>query len=396
MVAFSKLTTSLALQLLASGSLAHPGEEHDHAQLRRDISLRDLHAAHGARALAQCSNSATARRLKQRSVQRRADKVRALRDARGLSSTTPQKYRRDLAALEAWEEVNHNETGVYDYDMFSSIESVFDTNTSCILAPEVTAGPYYVLDEYFRSNVKESEYSEGVDLFLEVQYVDISTCAPVPDVAVDIWNANATGVYSGIYTSGNYAAEGVNSTYLRGIQLTDHEGVVSYETIFPGHYEGRATHTHLLAHTNVTLLPNGTISLFNKPVSHIGQLFYPETLRSAVEATYPYNTNTVDVTTNDGDMWSIVQADDTYDPFPQFLYLGDDITDGLFAWIQIGINASADYQTDEYYAVAGYLAADGGHAETSALTGIGGGGEGGNGTAPGGAAPSRTAIPASA
>lgn len=190
----------------------------------------------------------------------------------------------------------------------------------------------------------------------------------------------------------------MNSTYLRGVQLTDHEGVVSYETIFPGHYEGRATHTHLLAHTNVTLLPNGTISVFNKPVSHIGQLFYPESLRSAVEATYPYNTNTVEVESNDDDMWSIVQADDSYDPFPEFLYLGNDITDGLFAWIQIGINASVDYQTDEYYAVAGYFAADGGHAESNSLSGGGGGdgGEGGNGTAPSGAMPSGTAVPASA
>lgn len=202
MVAVSILTTSLALQmLLATGSLAHPGEQHDHAKLRRDISFRDMHAAHGARALAQCSNSNVARDVKKRSVQRRADKVRALREARGLSTTagsTPQKFRRDLAALEKWEEVSHNGTGIYDYDAFSAIETVFDANTSCILAPEVTAGPYYVVGEYFRSNVKEAEYSEGLDLFLEVQYVDISTCEPVPAVAVDIWNANATGVVSSL------------------------------------------------------------------------------------------------------------------------------------------------------------------------------------------------------
>ncbi|KAF3765785.1 hypothetical protein M406DRAFT_38511 [Cryphonectria parasitica EP155] len=388
MVAFSKVVSGIAL---VAGAVAHPGEQHDNEHIRREIEVRDIHAALGARALAQCSNTATARRLKQRSVQRRADKVKAIREARGIKAN-PKKFRRDLAALEEWETVNHNMSGEYDYNVFTSLETVFDANTSCILAPEVTAGPYYVVGEYFRSNVKETLYSEGVDLFLEVQYVDISTCAPVPDVAVDIWNANATGVYSGIYTSGNYAADGVNSTYLRGIQLTDHEGVAQYETIFPGHYDGRATHTHLLAHTNATLLPNGTISLFNKPVSHIGQLFYPESLRSAVEATSPYNTNTVAVTSNDDDMWSIVQADSSYDPFPQFLYLGDDITDGLFAWIQIGINATADYQDNSYYAVAGYLAADGGHAEENSLTG---GGGGGNGTAPSGAAPSGTAVPTS-
>lgn len=358
MVAFSKFTAGVAL---VAGVLAHPGEQHNDEQIRREIEARDLHAAHGARALAQCSNSATARSLKQRSVQRRADKVKALREARGIK-TSPKKSKRTLADLQKWETVNHNMTGVDAYDMFSTIEEVFSANTSCVLTPENVAGPYYILGEYFRSNVKEAEYSEGLDLFLEVQYVDISTCAAVPDVAVDIWNANATGTYSGIYTAGNYAAGGMNSTYLRGIQLTDHDGVVSFETIFPGHYEGRATHTHLLSHTNVTLLPNGTISLFSQPVPHIGQLFYPEELRLAVEETYPYNTNTFNVTSNNEDMWSVVQADASYDPFPQFVYLGDDITDGLFAWIQIGINATADHRDSSYYAVAGYLDADGGHA----------------------------------
>lgn len=391
MVGFSKIATGLTL---AAGAIAHPGEHHSNDHIKREIEVRDLTAEIGARSLGACANSATARRIKQRNIQRRADTVKAIREARGITAN-PKKYRRDLAALEKWETVNHNQTGVSNHDMFTALETVFDANTSCILAPEVTAGPYYMVGEYFRSNVKEAEWSDGVDLFLEVQYVDISDCSPVPNVAVDIWNANATGVYSGISVSGNYAEDGVNSTYLRGVQLTDHDGVVSFETIFPGHYEGRATHTHLLAHTNATVMPNGTISIWNKPVAHIGQLFYPEELRTAVEDTSPYNTNTVDVTTNDEDMWSIVQTDTSYDPFPQFLYLGDDITDGLFAWIQIGINSTADYQNDEYYAIAGYLGADGGHAESNALTGSGGG-DGGNGTAPSGATPSGAAPTTSA
>jgi protocatechuate 3,4-dioxygenase beta subunit len=304
-----------------------------------------------------------------------------------------KKYRRDLEDLEAWEEVNHNMTGTYAYDMFSPLETVFDANTSCILAPEVTDGPYYVVGEYLRSNVKEEEYCEGVDLFLEVQYVDVNTCEPVPAVAVDVWNCNATGIYSGISTSGNYAADGYNSTYLRGIQLTDHDGVVQFETIFPGHYEGRATHTHLLAHTNATVEPNGTISVWNAPVTHIGQLFWPEALRSAVEAIYPYTTNTQAVTSNDDDQWSIVQTDASYDPFPQFVYLGDSISDGLFAWIQIGVNVSADYSSDSYYSVAAYIDADGGHAESGSIGGGQGGGNGtmgGNGTVPSGSLPSET------
>lgn len=176
-------------------------------------------------------------------------------------------------------------------------------NTSCVLAPELTAGPYYVVGEYMRSNIKEAEHSDGVDIFLEVQYVDVSTCGAVPNVAVDVWNCNATGVYSGVSESSGQA--GIDTTFLRGIQLTDHDGVVQFETIFPGHYSGRAIHTHLLSHMNATVQSNGTISVWNKAVSHIGQLFWPEDLRQQIEALEPYASNTVAVTTNDEDMWYV-------------------------------------------------------------------------------------------
>ena len=174
--------------------------------------------------------------------------------------------------------------------------------------------------------------------------------------------------------------------------MTDSDGVVSFETLFPGHYEGRATHTHLLAHENVTVLPNNTIQ--GGSVSHIGQLFWNEALRSAVEATYPYNTNTQAVTSNAEDMWSIVQAENDYDPFPEFMYLNsEDITDGLLAWIQIGLNTTADYTDDSYYNVAAVIQADGGHELSSGVSGGTGGGDF-NGTAPGNgtSAPASTAT----
>ncbi|KAF6822615.1 GPI anchored protein [Colletotrichum plurivorum] len=377
---------------------AHPGEHHSHDTMKRNIQLRDNVAAIGQRSLSTCSNSAGAQQMKARAVQRRAQKVNEIRQKKGLKAPA-RKYRRDTDDLTAWEAVNHNMTGSSSNGIFTALEDVFSANTSCVLAPEITDGPYYIVGEYMRSNVIESEYCEGVPVFLEVQYVDVNTCDPIPSVAVDIWNCNATGIYSGVSTNGNYAADGLNSTYLRGIQLTDHDGVVQFETIFPGHYEGRATHTHLLSHTNATLMPNGTISVWDAPVSHIGQLFWPESLRSAVEELAPYNTNTQSVTSNAEDMWSVLQADASYDPFPQFVYLSDDLQDGIFAWIQIGVNASADYTDDEYYNIAGYIDADGGHASESSFTGGGGGAAGGgNGTANGtmsGAPPSGTGAPPS-
>jgi hypothetical protein len=195
----------------------------------------------------------------------------------------------------------------------------------------------------------------------------------VPELFVDVWNCNATGYYSGVESGQG----GLNTTFLRGIQETNDDGVVAFETIFPGHYDGRAIHTHLLTKSNVTVRENQTTQ--DGAVAHIGQLFWPEELRSEVEATSPYNENIQAITSNDDDMWSIVQAENDYDPFPQFVYVGNDITDGLFAWIQIGVNASADYTDDDYYSVAATYQAGGGVANADSGF-VGGGGPGGNGT----------------
>ncbi|KAI8623811.1 Intradiol ring-cleavage dioxygenase [Xylariaceae sp. FL1651] len=376
MVAFSALALG-TVSLLAGYAAAHPGESHSDAHMKREIAARDNAASLGARSLGACSNSAASQALKARSIKRRAEAVKNIREKRGIK-THAKKGKRTLEDLQAYEAINHNMTGQISYNAFTPLEEVFSANTSCILAPYVTDGPYYVVGEKLRSNVKEAQFSDGIDLFLEVQYIDVNTCAAIPSVAVDIWNCNATGVYSGVESGQG----GLNTTFLRGIQLTDYEGVATFETIFPGHYVGRAPHTHLLAHKNATVQSNGTISVWGAPVSHIGQLFYPEELRVEVEATAPYNQNTQALTTNDEDAWSILQADPNFDPIPQFVYLGDSIEDGLFAWIQIGINGSADYTTDQYYGIAAYLDEEGGHA-----TGSGGGAgapSGGNGTMPSG------------
>ncbi|KAM0243073.1 hypothetical protein ACHAP5_006954 [Fusarium lateritium] len=367
---------SSTVLLLAQLASAHPGEKHDHEHIKRQIQARDNVANLGQRSLNSCSGSQDARALKARSISRRAQKVQQLRKRLGIK-TAPRKHRRDEEDIIAWEAVDHNQTGISNNDMFTPLETVFGANSSCILSPEVTAGPYYIVGEYLRSNVIETEFCDGVPLFLEIQYVDVSTCGGVPNLATDVWNCNATGVYSGVSSQA-----GLNTTFLRGVQITDHDGVVQFETIFPGHYDGRATHTHLLTHANASVSSNGTIQVWNSPVSHIGQLFWPEDLRKEVEANAPYNTNDVEVTTNEEDMWAVLQADESYDPFPQYVYLGDTVEQGIFAWIQIGINTTANHASDEYYGVAGYLDSEGGHGLDSGIGG--GGGGGGQGGPPGG------------
>ncbi|KAF2492851.1 putative GPI anchored dioxygenase [Lophium mytilinum] len=375
MVVFSTFTTAVVAASLLNSALAHPGEQHDADHVKRELEVRDHYANHAARSLANCAGTVKARHLEQRAIARRHATAEKLRAKRGISSR-PYFHRRDLTSLEAFETVNHNMTG-----SVSDPSTIFAANTSCIMTPEVTIGPYYVLGELVRSNLTETE--PGIPIHLEFQFIDINTCAPVPSLLIDIWAANSTGSYSGVAATGQ---GGLNSTYMRGVQPTDSDGVAQFDTIFPGHYDGRATHNHVVAHVNASILSNGSYT--GGSVAHIGQLFFDESLRSAVEATYPYSQNEAEVTSNDDDMWAPGQADNSYDPFPEFVYLTDDITDGLLMWISVGIDPTVNRNSNVSYAA--YLAADGGHATGTTL---GGGGNGTNSTVPSGAVPSGTAAP---
>src|ERR1700760_941895 len=44
--------------------------------------------------------------------------------------------------------------------------------------------------EFIRKNVIENE--KGIKLHLDIQIIDIKTCKPIPNVAMEIWGANAS------------------------------------------------------------------------------------------------------------------------------------------------------------------------------------------------------------
>lgn len=243
------------------------------------------------------------------------------------------------------------------------------------MTPEVTQGPYYVGGEYIRRDITDGE--EGVPTILDYQVIDVDTCEPVPNVYVEQWHCNSTGVYSGIATSGNGDSSdtsNLDKTFLRGILKTDADGVAQFETIFPGHYTSRAPHIHILVHTNATLYLNGTLGN-TVSSSHVGQAFFDQDLITAVELTAPYNTNTQDLTTNaDDSVLSDETATDGVDPFFQYTLLGDDVSEGIFGWIAFGINVTAVNSVTP----AVYLYEDGGVANANS-----GGGGGGGGSPPG-------------
>lgn len=248
--------------------------------------------------------------------------------------------------------------------------SVFFTNDTCILSPEGEIGPFWVKGELNREDIVDDE--PGVLNYMHAQFIDISTCEPLPDLWWDVWNCNSTGVYTGVQDSSNGNgddASNLNKTALRGIQKTDEYGIASFRTIFPGHYNGRATHVHVVGHLNATLLENGTIS--GGSVSHIGQLFFDQDLISEVETTYPYNTTTVDITLNSVDRVFAAETEDSNsDPVFNYVYLDESVgvEGGLFSWLTIGVDTTAAYDTS----YAALLTASGGVANSNS-GGFGGG-----------------------
>src|SRR5437867_3722675 len=152
---------------------------------------------------------------------------------------------------------------------------------SCVLTPEQTEGPYFLPGDKLRRNVTEGK--PGVPLTLRLKVVDVSTCKPIKGAAVDIWHCDAGGVYSGTQVQGTQSLR-----FLRGIQKTDAKGVATFQTIYPGWYQGRTVHIHV----KVSLGGN---------VVHTGQLYFPDTLTDKVYRKAPYNARPGRSTRNSND-----------------------------------------------------------------------------------------------
>jgi len=363
MVNFSAiLAASVALAALVDISSGHPGQP-AHARTPEQLAQRKLFAANSKRLLSNCANSDAARRLSERTVARRAAKLEQIRAERqrqrrlDVDTVVSTSHKSSLTGLSA------------DTDP----SELFGTNVSCILEPEVTQGPYYVSGEYIRSDIRETQ--EGVDLYADLQIIDVNTCEPVEGLYLDFWHCNATGVYSGIIASGNGDSSdtsNLNNTFLRGLTPTDEDGFASFTTIFPGHYTSRATHIHVIGTYDGTVLENNTYS--GGYASHVGQLFFDQDLLTEVEATSPYSTNTQEVTENADDSILSEEAAEDFDPFFEYVLLGDDVSEGVLAWVSIGVDMT---QAETITPAGKYTSAGGVMTDsTSTTTGGNGGGMG--------------------
>jgi len=191
-----------------------------------------------------------------------------------------------------------------------------NTNGACAVSPTETIGPYPSLTNFVRSDIREGK--SGLPLTLTITVVNASNaCSPVANAAVDIWQCDAQGNYS------EYAQPGYNGTgqtFLRGIQTTDAAGRVTFTTVFPGWYQGRATHIHVEVKVNNVAI-------------RVTQIAFEESVIAAVYATGVYASKGRNPTSNASDM---VFADSLSSELATIT--GGDTTNGYTASFTVGIN----------------------------------------------------------
>lgn len=94
-------------------------------------------------------------------------------------------------------------------------------------------------------------------------------CTPMKGAIVNAWQCDAAGVYA------SYSSQGTaKNQYLRGYQMTDGSGVVTFQTIYPGSYAGRCVHFHFSVRMSASQnFPNDAF---------VGQLYFPDEITDEV------------------------------------------------------------------------------------------------------------------
>jgi len=178
----------------------------------------------------------------------------------------------------------------------SSSSSSSSSGTSALTEiPDETAGPYpgdgsngpdvlaqsgVVRKDITASFGTSTTKAEGVPMTLELTILDIAGGGgAMKGAAVYAWHCDRAGQYS-MYSSGI-----TNENYLRGVQITDANGVVSFTSIFPGCYSGRWPHIHFEVYPDQASISDSTKAIATSQVA------LPKTACDAVYATTGYESS---------------------------------------------------------------------------------------------------------
>lgn len=158
----------------------------------------------------------------------------------------------------------------------------------CVLFPQAVEGPYYFDPKLVRSDITEGR--PGMPLKLVLKIIEQGPCTPIANARVDVWHADAGGIYSGYPGQGdmrNVSTKG--ERYLRGTQMTQADGSVTFDTIYPGWYPGRTPHIHVKVFLDTATMLTG-------------QVYFPDDMSARIyKGRAPYASRPVADTTNSSD-----------------------------------------------------------------------------------------------
>jgi len=164
--------------------------------------------------------------------------------------------------------------------------------------PDETAGPYPgdgsngadvlersgIVRSDIRSSLDGGTTAAGVPITLSMTVLDMAAGdVPFADVAVYVWHCDAAGGYS-MYSDGI-----TDETYLRGVQVADRTGTVTFSSVFPACYSGRWPHVHFEVYPDV-----GSITDSTKAIA-TSQLALPEDVCRTVYALSEYDGSTANL-----------------------------------------------------------------------------------------------------
>ncbi len=127
-----------------------------------------------------------------------------------------------------------------------STDNVTVLSGNCTSTPSETEGPFPTKTP--SSMVKSDIVGDrtGVALTVKITITNKNnSCAALANAIVDVWHCDAAGNYSEYGGSGMQSTNYTSVHWLRGRQSTDSNGLVTFTTIFPGWYSGRAPHIHV-------------------------------------------------------------------------------------------------------------------------------------------------------
>ncbi|MFT4177854.1 MAG: intradiol ring-cleavage dioxygenase [Thermomonas sp.] len=129
-----------------------------------------------------------------------------------------------------------------------------------------------------RSDIRSSfgistNTAPGVPLTLTIKLANTNaSCAGLSGYAVYLWHCTRDGLYS-LYSSGVQ-----NENYLRGLQVSDSNGELTFQTIYPGCYSGRWPHIHF------EVYPSLSVATHRNNAVLVGQMAMPEGISRTVYA----------------------------------------------------------------------------------------------------------------